>query len=548
MLIYYFILHALFAWSCNFVQHKQQEQHQQPNIQADTTITKQTSFNNLFVDTSQVTAFLSSHPAYQKFQQQYADFYKQRNYEFAWFDSSGISEQAYNFINLLGSAVNTYNDSSLYNKELVNEVDAFKKDTTDTLIHKMPDITETELALTGQFFMYASKVYNGSDIDIEELGWFIPRKKVDLSVLLDSLIENKSGVRATEFPISDEYKKLLDFLPVYNNIAQSETWDTIAFPAKALHKGTKSSIIPVIKKRLYSLGDLTEQDSTAVFDTALLNATKNFQARMGLKADGVIGKAFLKELNVSPQQRIQQIMINLERLRWMPKMNDSAMIIVNIPEYKMYVYEGGQLQFDMDVVVGASATGTVIFTGNLKYIVFSPYWNVPTSILKKEILPAMSRNPNYLAEHHMEKYGTGGEGLPLIRQLPGPDNALGRVKFLFPNNFDIYFHDTNDHGAFNSSRRNISHGCIRLSEPKELAMYLLRNHPEYTEERVDSLMDLDKEKWVTLKNTVPVMISYYTAFVDDSGRLNFRNDIYKHDSAMAAKLFANPLSDTLVNQ
>jgi hypothetical protein len=194
MLIYYFILHALFAWSCNFVQHKEQEQHRQPNIQADTTITKQTSFNNLFVDTNQVASFLSNHPAYQKFQQQYADFYKQRNYEFAWFDSSGISEQAYNFINLLGSAVNTYNDSSLYNKELVNEVDAFKKDTTDTLIHKMPDITETELALTGQFFMYASKVYNGSDIDIEELGWFIPRKKVDLSVLLDSLIENKSGV------------------------------------------------------------------------------------------------------------------------------------------------------------------------------------------------------------------------------------------------------------------------------------------------------------------------------------------------------------------
>jgi len=188
------------------------------------------------------------------------------------------------------------------------------------------------------------------------------------------------------------------------------------------------------------------------------------------------------------------------------------------------------------VVVGASATGTVIFTGNLKYIVFSPYWNIPASIVKKEVLPGINRNANYLANHHMEIYGKNGD-LPAIRQLPGPDNALCRVKFLFPNNFDIYFHDTNDPGVFNTSTRNVSHGCIRLSEPKELAMFLLRDEPDYTDDKVDSLMNLDKEKWVTLKNAVPVMISYYTAFVDDSGKLNFRNDIYKHDSAMAAKLF-----------
>jgi murein L,D-transpeptidase YcbB/YkuD len=247
----------------------------------------------------------------------------------------------------------------------------------------------------------------------------------------------------------------------------------------------------------------------------------------------------LKQLNVSPSQRIQQILINLERLRWMPEMNDSASIIVNIPEYKMYVYDGGQLQLDMDVVVGAAATGTVIFTGNLKYIVFSPYWNIPSSIIKKEILPAMRRNRNYLSSRHMEVYGKNGD-VPAIRQLPGPDNALGRVKFLFPNNFDIYFHDTNNPNAFNASNRNISHGCIRLSKPKELAMYLLRDDSSYTSEKVDSLMDLDKEKWVTLKNTVPVMISYYTAFVDGNGKLNFRNDIYGHDSAMAVKLFVRP--------
>jgi len=526
-------LFIILIFSCNIsVKHKQQK------VETDKSITKQTSFNNLFIDSNKINSFVASHSEYQKFQQQYSDFYKQRNFESAWFDSSGITEQAYNFMNLLSNAVNTYNDSSLYNNELSKEVNAFKKDTADTTITTAPDITQTELTLTGQFFTYASKIYKGSDINVEELGWFIPRKKLDLSTMLDSLISHKSNLKNSEFPVSASYKKLLDFLPVYNKL-NGENWDTIAYPAKALHKGNSSKIIPVVKQRLYAFGDLSEQDSTDIFDTALVSAAKSFQMRMGQKPDAVIGKSFLKQLNVSPSQRLQQILINLERLRWLPERNDSASIIVNIPEYKMYVYNNGQLQFDMDVVVGASATGTVIFTGNLKYIVFSPYWNIPPSIIKKEILPGIQRNKNYLADHHMEIYGKNSGGLPAIRQLPGPDNALGRVKFLFPNNFDIYFHDTNNHGAFNSSKRNLSHGCIRLSQPKELAQYLLRDDTiHYNSIKIDSLMNLQKEKWVTLKNPVPVMISYYTAFVDSTGKLNFRNDIYGHDSAMAVKLFA----------
>ena len=153
-------------------------------------------------------------------------------------------------------------------------------------------------------------------------------------------------------------------------------------------------------------------------------------------------------------------------------------------------------------------------------------------------MPGMAHNKNYLTEHHMEIYGKPHNDTPSIRQLPGPDNALGRVKFLFPNNFDIYFHDTNNPNAFNTSNRNLSHGCIRLSKPKEFAMYLLSyDTTTYSSHNIDSLMNLDEEKWVTLQKPIPVMISYYTAFVDAKGRLNFRNDIYKHDSAMAAKLF-----------
>lgn len=522
---------VLFIYSCK--NHSENKE-----IKIDKSITKKTSYNNLFIDSNSINAFLTKYPDYQKFSREYSDFYKLRNYQCAWFDSSGMIEQAYNFMNLVSNAVNVYNDSSLYNKQLADKVDEFKTDTSDTIIKTTPDIIETELKLTGQYFLYASKIYKGADINIRELGWLIPRKKLDLTVLLDSLIENKSDITNTEMPLNIAYKKLLDYLPAYRKIQQTSTWDSIPIPEKSLHKGVSSSIIPTIKQRLFILNDLPENDTTAVFDSILLKGVKNFQTRMGISPDGVIGKTFIKQLNVSPSKRIEQILVNLERLRWMPPINDSASIIVNIPAYKMYVYDAGKLQFSMDVVVGAAATGTVIFTGNLKYIVFSPYWNIPASIVKKEILPGINRNKDYLANHNMEVFGSLGKGIPAVRQLPGPDNALGRVKFLFPNNFDIYFHDTNNHTAFNSSSRNLSHGCIRLSQPKELAMYLLRNDSaKYNSRIVDSLMNMKKEKWVTLKNPVPVMISYYTAFVDANGKINFRNDIYKHDSAMAAKLF-----------
>ena len=517
--------------SCKNRHHKE--------IQVDQSINKKTSFNNLFIDSNTINRFLNKHPQYSKYNKQYSDFYKLRNYQCAWFDSSGMGEQAYNFMNLIASAVDTYSDSSLYNKKLANEVDEFKTDTSGTSIKTTQDIVDTELKLTGQFFLYASKIYGGTDINIKELGWFIPRKKIDLTVLLDSLIANKSDIKNAEFPLSDAYKNLLDYLSVYRKINESSAWDSIAYPEKGLHEGDFLPAIQTIKQRLFALGDLTNNDSTEMFDSSLIKAVKNFQARMGLLKDGVIGRSFIKQLNVPPSKRIEQILVNLERLRWMPEMNEKTnYIIVNIPEYKMYVFDSGKLQFDMNVVVGASATGTVIFTGNLKYVVFSPYWNIPESIVKKEILPGMTRNNDYLAEHNMEVYGSPNKDTPSIRQLPGPWNALGKVKFLFPNNFDIYFHDTNNPNAFNASNRNLSHGCIRLSKPKEFAMYLLSyDTTTYSSHNIDSLMNLDEEKWVTLKKPVPVTISYYTAFVDAKGRLNFRNDIYKHDSAMAAKLF-----------
>jgi murein L,D-transpeptidase YcbB/YkuD len=178
------------------------------------------------------------------------------------------------------------------------------------------------------------------------------------------------------------------------------------------------------------------------------------------------------------------------------------------------------------------AHNTVIFNGNLKYVVFSPYWNVPPSIIQKEVVPGIKRNKNYLANHNME-WNSGA-----VRQKPGPRNSLGLVKFLFPNSYNIYLHDTPSKSLFSESTRAFSHGCIRLAEPKRLAEYLLRNDPGWNEASITKAMNSGKEKYVALKQTIPVFIGYFTAWVDRDGKLNFRDDIYGHDKEMAEHLFA----------
>jgi murein L,D-transpeptidase YcbB/YkuD len=220
----------------------------------------------------------------------------------------------------------------------------------------------------------------------------------------------------------------------------------------------------------------------------------------------------------------------------MPSRPSGDLILVNIPEFVLHVMDGAKKVFDMNVVVGKEGHNTVIFTGDLNQVVFSPYWNVPESIVEKEILPALAKNPNYLADNNMEQTGTVN-GFPVVRQLPGPKNSLGRVKFLFPNSFDIYFHDTNAKDLFNKDKRAYSHGCIRLADPEKMARYLLRDDASWTPERIQEAMNSGKEKYVKLKDPVPVFISYHTAWVDEEGHLNFREDIYNHDSDLSKKMF-----------
>lgn len=222
----------------------------------------------------------------------------------------------------------------------------------------------------------------------------------------------------------------------------------------------------------------------------------------------------------------------MERCRWISTDITKAkeFIVVNIPSYRLTYFKDGKSALVSNVVVGNTMNKTVIFSGMMSYIVFSPYWNVTSNIIKTEILPAMKKDKNYLSKHKME--WNGGN----VRQKPGPSNSLGLVKFLFPNSNNIYLHDTPSKSLFSSEKRAFSHGCIRVEKPKELATLILQDDPYWTPEKIDKAMHKGKESWYTLKNKIPVYIGYFTAFVDDEGDINFFKDIYEKDAQLAAML------------
>lgn len=524
------LLGLVMIQSCNYLKAKKKR------VERDTSISTITSFNTLFFDSMHLDTFLDQNIKYGRFNEQFKDFYSDRNYQYAWFDSSGLTEQAYNFLNLQEGYVNDFNDSILINQELKDLVEIItnKKTKINT---SNPIRLQTEFLLTGQFFQYAEKVYKGSDLNAKELGWFIPRKKINLHALLDSTIKSKQKGAEQFTPLNLQYKKLEVQLILYMGLEKKESVDTIPSIIKSIKIHDINNNIIFIKKRLQLLGDLKSADTSASFDSTLLLAVTSFQKRMGLSVDGVIGNKMIVELNIPLSKRIRQLLINMERVRWMPIEKDSNYILVNIPEYKMHVYDSGNQVFDINVIVGTEANSTVIFTGKLKYVVFSPYWNLPESIVKNEVMVGMRKNGNYLRKNNMEITGYNGK-TPIIRQKPGAKNSLGLVKFLFPNSYSIYFHDTPNRELFSLSKRSFSHGCIRLEEPKKFAEYLLRFEPFWNSNAIDSVMHLAKEKWVAIKQPLPVFIGYFTAWVDKGGLLNFRKDIYGHDEKMGEKLFA----------
>jgi murein L,D-transpeptidase YcbB/YkuD len=497
----------------------------------DTSINYLTSYSDAFFDSLKMEKFISTHRFHDSLSKRLRSFYNTRNYQYAWFFKEGIADYASSFYDVYRDYLNYSRDSALKDQSLQMLYDSI---TSGNFAFNINDsiVFNTELLLTAQFFRYSRRAYQGSNqLDAHELDWFIPRKKIDPSALLDSVLSHKGKNMAEYEPVNRQYNLLKNYLLKYYEIQKQGSQTEIKPDKKNYKKGDSSSIITTIKNRLYLFGDLSTNETSTLFTDELEKAVKNFQKRNGLKEDGIITASFINELNKPIEDRINQILINMERIRWVPAQPTTDFLLVNIPEFRLHVYEKGEYEWNANVVVGTAANNTVIFTGNMKYIVFSPYWNVPPSILKKEILPAIARNKNYLARNNMEWYENG------VRQKPGPGNALGKVKFLFPNNYHIYLHDTPSKSLFNEERRTFSHGCIRVSEPFKLAQFLLRNDASWDSVKIAKAMNAGKEQFYTIKDPIPVYIGYFTAWVDRDGKLNFRNDVYGHDKKMKARLF-----------
>ena len=459
------------------------------------------------------------------------DFYNGRNFQFAWFLQQRVAPYVSSFMDLQNEYISYSGDSSLYNPSLQALYDTLSQDSS--LVIADTASLKTELLLTLQFFRYANRAYTGRrNINAQELEWYIPRKKINDVALLDSMLKYKGQNLSQYEPVNRQYGLIKNFLLKYYEIEKNGGWTKINADKKTYQQGDSSATILQIKRRLFLTEDLTENDTTLKFTPALTEAVKSYQHRYGFKETGIITTSLIGEMNRPVQERIRQMLINMERIRWVPAEPATDFLLVNIPEFTLHVYEKGQYKWNMNVVTGSVANSTVIFSGRLKYIVFSPYWNVPASILKKEVLPGIRRNKNYLANHNME-WNNG-----MVRQKPGPRNSLGLVKFLFPNSYSIYFHDTPSKSLFNESKRAFSHGCIRLSEPQKLAEYLLRNEPSWNSVKIEQAMNAQKEKYVTVKEDILVFIGYFTAWVDRQGKLNFRDDIYGHDKKMAERLFS----------
>ncbi len=473
----------------------------------------------LHLDSANISKLLTPFPLLGKYTSYVKQFYRYRNFSYAWYDTSGLIEQA----NHLNTRLNNLEDEGILIKPpYLRDLDSL---INDPLVLGKAD-SVLEILLTAEYLFYADKVWNGiPENQSAKLQWYIPRKKLNLPYLTDSLIRDTAAPLFSDNYSYRQYNLLKETLKKYRKLDSSMSWKPMDVKGKLkLHDESKD--VAILRKRLFELGDLTFDSGSESFDESLQNGVKSFQYRYGMTIDGVAGTAFLKYINTPMQEYIRKIIINMERARWIPVDLKRHYLIVNIPSFTLYAYDADTINFAMNVVVGRDVHKTVLFSGDIKYIVFSPYWDIPPSILKNEILPGIRRDPNYLKRNNMEWVGNR------VRQKPGPKNSLGLVKFLFPNSYNIYLHDTPAKSLFAKSARAFSHGCIRLGEPEKLADYLLKDNPQWTTEKINTAMHAGVEKYVTLKDPVPVYIGYMTAFVDNEGKINFRDDVYKRDDAL----------------
>lgn len=345
---------------------------------------------------------------------------------------------------------------------------------------------------------------------------------------LDTLSTKSTLEDENSTVLFNQYNKLQSALKKYKKIAAEDSWKpmTLATPYKDIRPDEKSITVAEIRNRLFIMGDLKNDSKSDFYDQELMDGVMKYKLRNGLKPNYIITEDHIKDLNESIEEKIRRININMERCKSISQklLTNKEYIMVNVPSYELVYVKNGKIELESKVFVGAPLTKTTIFDGNIDKVVFSPYWTVPQSIVDNELKSKIAADKNYLADHNMEIIN--GQ----VRQKPGPDNSLGLVKFIFPNPDDIYMHDTPAKTLFNFDKRTFSHGCVNVNKAKELAIAMLQDYPEWTTEKIDKAMEGTEETTFKLPNKVPIYITYFTTWVNDSGEVCFYQDVYERDN------------------
>jgi murein L,D-transpeptidase YcbB/YkuD len=484
-------------------------------------------------------------------------FYAQRDYRAGWLDaSSSPSPAVEDLLKALAEAEQDGLQSADYRPtELRKRLKTIQQEGATA---GEGSLAEFDLLFTDTFLTYGSHLLAGRlpprKVDPD---WAIKPRSRDLAAVLqealakDTVSLSLQGLR----PQGKGYVQLREVLRKYREVAAAGGWPTVA---GSLAQGAQGQRVRDLRARLQASGDLTGGDAagtngSVVFDKPVADAVRRFQKRHGLAETGAVNAATLAALNVPVTERIRQVELNLERWRWMPDELGSRYILVNIPSFKMKVFEDDKRVIESNVVVGRQERQTPAFTANMAYLVLSPKWYVPRSIAVKDKLPQLKRSSYALARQNIRVFNNAGQEIKpgsvnwravsasnfnyQLRQDAGPRNALGGIKFMFPNPYNVYLHDTPSRELFSRNQRTFSSGCIRISNPLELAEYLLKSDPKWNRNKIKTASTSGKQQVVNLPQTVPVYLLYWTAWVDEDGLANFRNDIYQRDKPMARALY-----------
>jgi murein L,D-transpeptidase YcbB/YkuD len=467
--------------------------------------------------------------------------YQSTQFQPLWFTANRSEKNLNDLLSVLNNAPNDALKPANYDVERLKQFIA-----TPTLDSNTT--ASYDVALTVSLVRYLHDLRQGQvdPRDVQYPVHIAPKPPIDLAGLLKQHLSSQtlSELVGQFEPKAKQYQQLKQILNRLQQLGNQS--GTAEFkPGKVLRPGDKHPQIAYLRQRLRAMGMIEGDNDSKTYDNDLAAAVKKVQQQQGLKADGVIGSTTAALFNQSSREKVAQIELAMERARWIPDPTEGPMIVVNIPAFELWAFNSvdDPKPLNMKVIVGkAPDKQTPVLWEEMKYLEFMPYWNIPSTIFKKEILPKAANNQGYLASQdielvkHQNSEEQGGGSYLRARQRPGKKNPLGRVKFVFPNTADVYLHDTPGHAAFNRPRRDLSHGCVRVSEPEQLAQFVLGDQQGWDKETIKQAMSAPKTRHVSLKRAVPVLFYYATTFVDHENQLRFYPDVYGQDEQLKKAL------------